>query len=87
MHPDQPKKGLFCLGIAAFIGLGSLTGSKETPSATSPVPLPTLAVGDEISEQYFEKVRDRAWTDCKRAMRHRKFSEARSALDGMGYSV
>jgi hypothetical protein len=29
MHPDQPKKGLFCLGIAAFIGLGSLTGSKE----------------------------------------------------------
>jgi hypothetical protein len=87
MHPDQPKKGLFCLDIAAFIGLGSLTGSKETPSATSPVPLPTLAVGDEISEQYFEKVRDRAWTDCKRAMRHRKFSEARSALDGVGYSV
>ena len=43
MHPDQLKKGLFCLGIAAFIGLGSLTGSKETPSATSPVPLPTLA--------------------------------------------
>jgi hypothetical protein len=31
MHPDQLKKGLLCLGIAAAIGLSNLTSLPPTP--------------------------------------------------------